>query len=1756
MLAADFGDAADAGGSPYTSASHEAIGPILGVLRDANSFITNSLANADAQDEDGVIFSFLRAGQPGSMTVYVTNAPAGARLDAWIDFGRNNNFTSAGDQIVDNLAVTNGDNVFTFNIPATVGGGHYYARVRLSTAGNLNPSGVAADGEVEDHLIAIAYADSGPFAGPQPLSFIDATQAVPADIDSDGDLDLVTTRLTWIENIDGRFGAEVPIASSAAATTIAPIDFDDDGDMDVVSNGIGLYENNGSQTFTFRTIHASVPSPIFHLVDLDDDSDLDIITRTANSDIRWSRRNADGSYTHIGLVGSPINVESIATADMDADGDLDILTASSSTAHGIKWLVNDGHENFTARQVWLTDSLVRKAMAADFDGDGDLDVISQSAGAIGVAWYENDGAETFTPRAIDPAQRAQSATVADLDGDGDLDVAIAGVSLVAWYENNGDEEFTYRDIATASGTHQGVTAADLDGDGRLDLVTAGTGLAPVAWYRQAAEYDYGDAPRPYRVYLQYNGARHIAVGPRLGVLRDAEADGAHAPAGAEAEDDGVTFGAFTAGQSFGTIAVKVQNAPAGARLDAWIDFNGDGTWSGAEEQVFRNVAVVEGDNALYFTIPSGAKPGVTYARFRLSTAGGLGVHGAAPDGEVEDHELTLPAGVPATGVFGAATSIGASAASFMTTADIDGDGDVDVVTTPDFNRGLTWHENLGAAGFAAHAIPDSTIRSEDFVADDLDDDGDMDIVGFGAAELVWMENDGQQNFTRRVQSSLQVPFTIVSPHALDIADFDGDGDRDVLASDLSSVYLLLNNGQQQFTVRHVGAAAGSASVVAADIDRDGDLDIVAAGVRNSSGSPSTNVIWYQNDGALTFTPRTVKARPSIPSSVPTETVAVGDIDGDGDLDVVAGGTPGSTPGATAPTLTWHEQVAGNQFVQHDIEVGGTVRWVELADFDADGDLDIVSAGWSSPTVVYENVGPARFIRRQLTPGPHGGSSVAAADMDGDGDLDVVDSGVFSGPGPVWFENLDIVDPDYGDAPAPYPTTRADSGPVHNGGGPRLGATRDSEADGAPTSAADGDVDDGVTLQSVQVGQGGGTVIVNVQNAAAGAKLDAWIDFSGDGSFDGAGEQLFASRTVGEGDNALTFSIPANTPAGAVAARFRISTAGGLRSTGVALDGEVEDYLLSIAPPEVATGEYGPRRGLGPRVDSIRIADIDGDGDADVLTVNQSFSPNLVWHENLGDGAFLRRSNGLTGPASLGARPVDFDRDGDVDIVITTASGGLAWYENNGAESFTFRNINGSPSGLRAVLDIADVDGDGDLDVIAARIGLATQQISILLNNGQQGFASAIPLTTPTLIPAAIRAADVDGDGDIDFAVAFDGNSSGWYENGGGAWTYRSITPAPGTEDDRLGHDIVPIDFDGDGDVDLVVLAYASSNVVLDLYRNDGAETFTRETLAAIPTPFVATSIVGGDRLQIADLDGDGDLDAVAGAYRGTHVYRNDGPGPFTQMLVVSAPAFSYYTPVAVADLDADGRLEILGSNGLSTGTYWLDDLHFGDYDRNGTVDQADRDLYDLTLGQPAVPPGAGADGNRSGTVDPADLAIWEANQGRGPAPFYQTADFDQNERIDGRDFLRWQQRFGTTPPFPGALVREDADLSGAVDAGDLVVWQRHFGQGVSGPRAQAVSSAFANAELLSALSSDFALAAGVILDPNSGSASPARSKHIPNPEPNYLAAQDAALASFQTRQPTLVSRTTGRSRPSSSESKTPDLPPSLVDDLLADPWHV
>jgi hypothetical protein len=512
--------------------------------------------------------------------------------------------------------------------------------------------------------------------------------------------------------------------------------------------------------------------------------------------------------------------------------------------------------------------------------------------------------------------------------------------------------------------------------------------------RRLLAADFGDAPLPYSTLLAENGAEHVAIGPMLGADRDMEADGAHTTAadgdditGSPDDEDGVAFGLTRVGNVGATVTVTVSGGPA--KLDAWIDFNRDGAWGGPLEQIADRVSVNTGSNIISFDVPSSAADGLTYARFRLSTAGNLGPKGPSADGEVEDYALTIQPPQAACGCFKTSQNIttGADGATSVYAVDVDRDGDMDVLSASYRDDKIAWYENDGNQSFTAHTVSTTPNLPVSVHAADLDGDGDIDVLSASVIDdrIAWYENDGNQNFTPRIVSS-----TTVGAWGVSAADVDGDGDIDVLSAALidDKITWHENDGNQNFTAHAVTSTAnGAQSVQAADVDGDGDMDLLSASYFDNK------IAWYENDGSQSFTLHAISTAAHGASSV-----FPADVDGDGDMDALSASTDDDK-------IAWYENDGSQNFTSHVITTSADGAYnVYAADIDGDGDTDALSASFIDNKIAwYENDGSQNFTTRVITTSAEGAYSVYAADIDGDGDIDVVSASAFDDK-VAWYEN--------------------------------------------------------------------------------------------------------------------------------------------------------------------------------------------------------------------------------------------------------------------------------------------------------------------------------------------------------------------------------------------------------------------------------------------------------------------------------------------------------------------------------------------------------------------------------------------------------------------------------------------------------------------------------------------------------------------------------------------------------------------------------
>jgi len=182
----------------------------------------------------------------------------------------------------------------------------------------------------------------------------------------------------------------------------------------------------------------------------------------------------------------------------------------------------------------------------------------------------------------------------------------------------------------------GAAGSQLDG---MSGSTDGTARLRAEAGEPGPELDYGDAPNDYLTLRANDGARHRPGGPSLGSAPDLETEGQPGEAAdGDDDEDGV---AIESPLVIGTTESVTVTASEAALLDAWIDLDADGTFNGAGEQIATALALVTGANQLSFSVPETAQEGDSYARFRISSAGGLSPIGQATDGEVEDYRVTL-----------------------------------------------------------------------------------------------------------------------------------------------------------------------------------------------------------------------------------------------------------------------------------------------------------------------------------------------------------------------------------------------------------------------------------------------------------------------------------------------------------------------------------------------------------------------------------------------------------------------------------------------------------------------------------------------------------------------------------------------------------------------------------------------------------------------------------------------------------------------------------------------------------------------------------------------------------------------------------------------------------------------------------------------------------------------------------------------------------------------------------------------------------
>lgn len=370
-------------------------------------------------------------------------------------------------------------------------------------------------------------------------------------------------------------------------------------------------------------------------------------------------------------------------------------------------------------------------------------------------------------------------------------------------------------------------------------------------------------------------------------------------------------------------------------------------------------------------------------------------------------------------------------------------------------------------------------------------------------------------------------------------------------------------------------------------------------------------------------------------------------------------------------------------------------------------------------------------------------------------------------------------------------------------------------------------------------------------------------------------------------------------------------------------------FVLFLPATILGQVFGEQRIISSAIndpEGLHYEDLDGDGAIDVL-IGSSYSGSLVWFRNLGPGVY---SNSISIDRLPGAilhiTTADLNTDGHLDVVVSGGNFGfsLSYYPNDGLGNFGGPvPINGTSDGFFDV-HCADIDGDDDLDVVAsARWG---NYLAWFENDGTGTFIETYNLEVIEF-PMGLVVDDMDGDEDIDIivAVAASVNQNAhilqFTNEGDGLFGAGALLDEP---DGGSGH-IISVDFDGDGDLD--ILASASGNDdLIGWLENLGGGSFS----SVIP---INQTLNYPSSLQVVDLDGDGHQDVLATNLSWVDEkmcwWPNLGGGNFEGYTTIEDDVYQPECAIG-ADFDSDGDIDIVSGVGCCDLTYF-ENLGAGDF---------------------------------------------------------------------------------------------------------------------------------------------------------------------------------------------------------------------------------
>ncbi len=633
----------------------------------------------------------------------------------------------------------------------------------------------------------------------------------------------------------------------------------------------------------------------------------------------------------------------------------------------------------------------------------------------------------------------------------------------------------------------------------------------------------------------------------------------------------------------------------------------------------------------------------------------------------------------------------ACGATSVCASDLDGDGDMDVISSslgfefpPPCYGNIAWYENDGHGSFSEQKIVMERSGENVFVTD-LDGDGYKDILTCGGdgyySRISWCKNDGHGNFGEE-NYIVNVDYRVSCVCAFDL---DGDNDMDILSSSErdEEIAWYKNEGTGTFSsALFIDSLENLSSVYAADMDSDGDNDVIAV----SDGRYSDyigQIICYMNDGIGNFQKKIVST--SVYGAV---SVYATNLDDDIDIDILYAG-------GNNHIVAWYENDSTSTSNEKIITTEAVYpASVFAADLDSDGDNDVLCASMEDNKITYYlNNGTGTFSKQyMITTSLRTAMEVHSADLNGDGNMDVIATGA-EWDLVVWYENDSTGNFSQQRIINFKPTWRfAFASSVLS-----YDLNRDGNIDllvsfyGSDSSRIVWFKNDGLGYFSLQK-------IVSIPNPKTipiyGADLDGDIDID---ILSSINNRIVWFQNDGSGDFSSEKTI-CSTKAGSI-------HAGDLDADGdidvLANVGSTWGYYISWFEND-GKGNFTVQRDIGSSVAAetfyVNAVDMDNDEDLDILWSREweircfnnegSANFNSTWSIN-------RSTNGVSA-----IQTTDLDSDGDIDVLGTSDLDNIiVWYENQARHAFSNKIIIAELEDPYSVYP-ADLDGDGDMDVLS------------------------------------------------------------------------------------------------------------------------------------------------------------------------------------------------------------------------------------------------------------------------------------------------------------------------------------------------------------------------------------------------------------------------------------------------------------------------